>query len=224
MSGVLVIGAGPGIGTSVARRFGSEGLPVSVVARTNASLRYARAELHATGVCDVVTHSADAADPVQLRRAIGAVCRSRGTPEALIYNVGWIRADRAGELDHQAHLDAYATNVLGALNCAALVAPHMARSGSGTIIFTGGMPVPDPGYVSLSLGKAGLRALAALLDRQYRPQGLHVATVTVGGAVAPGSLFDPDCIAEQYWQLHIQRPDQWDTDVLLTAGRPEAVG
>jgi NAD(P)-dependent dehydrogenase (short-subunit alcohol dehydrogenase family) len=54
----------------------------------------------------------------------------------------------------------------------------MAVRGSGTFLATGGMPVARPGYVSLSLGKAALRALVELLDEQYAPAGVHVATVT----------------------------------------------
>ena len=80
----------------------------------------------------------------------------------------------------------------------------MAEAGRGTILLTGGMPEPVPDVVSLSLGKAGLRALATLLATQYAPSGVHVATVTVGGAVAPLGPLDPDEIAERYWRLHAQ--------------------
>src|SRR6476619_3148685 len=49
-------------------------------------------------------------------------------------------------------------NVVGALTAAVHVAPRMIDNGGGTILITGGMPTPDPRYVSLSLGKAGVRA------------------------------------------------------------------
>ena len=71
-----------------------------------------------------------------------------------------------------------------------------------------------PEVTSLSLGKAGVRALAALLARAYEPAGVHVATVTVAGAVAPGSAFDPDEIAEEYWRLHAQPAGAWEREVL----------
>ena len=132
----------------------------------------------------------------------------------MVYNAAIIRRDSPGELSTEAHLAASAVNVVGALTAAAHVAPAMARRGGGSIIITGGMPEPDPRYVSLSLGKAGVRALVALLDKEYGPAGVHVATVTVAGAVAPGTAFDPDDIAEHYWRLHTQPRYQWEREIV----------
>jgi NAD(P)-dependent dehydrogenase (short-subunit alcohol dehydrogenase family) len=83
------------------------------------------------------------------------------------------------------------------------------------------MPEPDPALTSLSLGKAGVRALTTLLAGEYGPAGIHVATVTVGGAVAPGGRFDPDRIAEEYWRLHNQRPEAWEHEVAFTGAGTE---
>ncbi len=100
--------------------------------------------------------------------------------------------------------------MVGAITTAAHVVPAMAERGSGSFIITGGMPEPKPDYASLSLGKAGVRTLVTLLDQQYGASGIHAATVTVGGGVAPGTAYDPDDIAEHYWQLHTQPRDQWE--------------
>ena len=78
-----------------------------------------------------------------------------------------------------------------------------------------GMPEPDPAVTSLSLGKAAVRALTLLLASEYGPAGVHVATVTVGGAVAPGGPYDPDLIAGHYWRLHTQPPQAWEHEVLV---------
>lgn len=43
-----------------------------------------------------------------------------------------------------------------------------------------------------------------------------MVTVTIGGAVAPGSAFDPDEIADRYWQLHTQARTEWQHEVLVT--------
>jgi NAD(P)-dependent dehydrogenase (short-subunit alcohol dehydrogenase family) len=90
--------------------------------------------------------------------------------------------------------------------------PLMAQRGRGTFLSTGGMPVPVSSYLSLSLGKAALRALTTMLAQQFGPQGVHAATITVGGAIATGTAFDPDAIAEHYWRLHAQPREQWETE------------
>jgi hypothetical protein len=68
---------------------------------------------------------------------------------------------------------------------------------------------------ALSLGKAGVRTLVTLLDEAYGAAGVHAASVTVSGAVAPGTAFDPDDIAEHYWRLHSQPPDAWEHEVRI---------
>jgi NAD(P)-dependent dehydrogenase (short-subunit alcohol dehydrogenase family) len=215
MAGVVIVGAGPGIGLSVARRFAAAGMPAGLIARTAASTGATRAALAATGVT-VAEATADAGQDDQLTAALDAITGQLGPPAALIYNAGLIRHDRPGELSREQYVTAYAINVLGAMTAAVHVAPAMTEAGGGSILITGGMPEPDPAVTSLSLGKAGVRALTTLLASEYGPAGIHVATVTVADAVAPGGPFDPDRIAEEYWRLHTQRPDAWEHEVLFT--------
>ncbi|MDP3890135.1 SDR family NAD(P)-dependent oxidoreductase [Nocardioides sp.] len=213
MAGLFIVGTGPGIATSVARRFGATGMPVGLLSRTTASLDAAQRALRAAGVERVATSAADAGSELGLRSGLDRLLDSLGVPEVVVYNAGLIRFDRPGELDHAGHQAAYAVNVLGALTTAAHLAPRMAAAGGGTIIVTGGMPQPLPTVVSLSLGKAGVRALTTMLAAEYGPAGVHVATVTVCDAVVPGTDYDPDAIAEHYWRLHRQAPDQWEHEV-----------
>jgi NAD(P)-dependent dehydrogenase (short-subunit alcohol dehydrogenase family) len=216
MSGAVVIGAGPGIGQSVAFRFAREGMPIALVARTRKTIEAVAEALGPSGV-RVVCLVADSTDETALRAALDAAEDELGPLDVVVYNAAIIQSDSPGELPARAQLDAWAVNVVGALTAAAHVAPAMARRGSGSFIVTGGMPEPDPRYVSLSLGKAGVRALVGLLDQEYGPAGVHVATVTVAGAVAPGTPFDPDDIAEHYWRLHTQPRHQWEREVVHSA-------
>jgi NAD(P)-dependent dehydrogenase (short-subunit alcohol dehydrogenase family) len=214
MAGAVIIGAGPGIGTAVARRFARAGMPVAVVARSRETLDRAVAAVEGAGV-ETLGLRADAADERALRAALDRAAGAHGLPDVLVYNAGLIRADRPGELSVRDHQEAWAINVVGAITAAGHLGPRMAERGSGTIITTGGMPVPLPDVTSLSLGKAGVRALTALLARAYGDAGVHVATVTVGGTVAPGTPFDPDDIAEHYWRLHAQARDEWEQEIVL---------
>lgn len=208
MSGAIIIGAGPGVGAAVARRFCREGLPVGVVARSPATVEATLSTL-AAGPAHGAT--ADAADERALRDALDELVERIGVPDVLVYNAAVIRADGIGDLTVERHLQTYAINVVGAVTAAAHLLPRMAAIGRGSYLLTGGMPAPVPEVASLSLGKAGIRALTELLATQFGPLGLHVATVTIAGVVAPGTAFDPDAIAEHYWRLHTQPVGACDT-------------
>jgi NAD(P)-dependent dehydrogenase (short-subunit alcohol dehydrogenase family) len=213
MAGAVVIGAGPGIGGSVASRFAREGWPVALIARSRRSLQQVSDTVSRLGV-PVVARLADSTDEAALRDALDDAARELGPPDVVVYNAALVRADASGELSLTALLDTWAVNVAGALTAATHVAPDMARRGGGSIIVTGGMPEPKPQYVSLSLGKAGVRTLVELLHMEYGGAGVHVASVTVAGAVAPGTAFDPDDIAEHYWRLHGQSPREWQREIV----------
>lgn len=221
MAGLLIVGTGPGIATSVARRFGTAGMPVALIARTQQSIEAARATLATSGVESIASATADASREADLKAALDTLVGRNGVPEVLVYNAGLIQPDRPGELSHERHVEAYAINVLGALTTVSHLAPRMAaEAGGGTVVITGGMPQAVSAYTSLSLGKAAVRALTSVLADEYGPAGVHVATVTVCDAVAPGGLYDPDTIAEHYWRLHQQPREQWEQEVVFAGEEP----
>lgn len=192
---LLIVGVGPGIGTAVARRFAREGFAVAAIARREETLADLTAALG--GGVATWTRVADATDEPGLRAAIAAAAEVLGAPDVVVYNAALIREDAPGELDQAAMLDTYAVNVVGAITTASAVLPAGA---TGTFVLTSGMPTLDPALTSLSLGKAGVRALVDLLAARF--EDVRVASVTVGGPVAPGTAYDPDEIAEHYWRLH----------------------
>jgi NAD(P)-dependent dehydrogenase (short-subunit alcohol dehydrogenase family) len=212
VSGATIVGVGPGIGAAVARRVAREGLSVGLIARRQATVD---AVLEGLGDADALGVTADVTDEDELRTALDEIIDRFGAPELLVYNAALVRRDTIGELTARQQLDAWAVNVVGAITAVAHVAPAMVTAGGGTIVMTGGMPQPDPALTSLSLGKAGVRALVELLDRAYGSEGLHVATVTVAGAVAPGGPYDPEDIAELYGRVHQQPPARWEREVVM---------
>ena len=165
MAGAVIIGAGPGIGQSVAVRFAREGLPVTLIARGGRALSDVASAVASHGV-PVVTLKADSTDRAELDAALDQAVAEHGVPDVVVYNAALIRADTLGEISVRDHMEAWAVNVVGALSAAARLVPAMAARGSGTFLVTGGMPEPKPQYVSLSLGKAGVRTLVELLAQQ----------------------------------------------------------
>ena len=211
MSGAVVIGAGPGLGAAIAHRFAREGFPITLIARGRDAAAGIAARVRERGV-PVLPLQADVADEDALRSAIDRSVDEFGVPDVVVYNAALIRRDAPGDLTAKQYADAYAVNVVGALTAAVHAVPAMASRGRGSFIITSGMPEPVAQYTSLSLGKAAVRALAEILHQQYGPHGVHVATVTVYGNIAPGSNFDPEDIAERYWLVHTQPRDEWELD------------
>jgi NAD(P)-dependent dehydrogenase (short-subunit alcohol dehydrogenase family) len=211
VSGVVIIGSGPGLGRSIARVFAKEGLPVALLARRQASADAVAADLEPFGV-PTLAIAADSTDEAGLKGALDRVTQRFGLPDVVVYNAARIQRDTVESLSVSGHLEGWAVNVGGVITTAAHLLPRMAARGSGSFLVTGGMPEPVASYTSLSLGKAGVRALVTMLDEQYGPAGVHVATVTVYGTIAPGTSFDPDDIATHYVRLHDQSPTEWELE------------
>ena len=207
-----MVGVGPGIGLAVAKRFVREGMSAGLIARSESTVKAAAEKLAGA---DVLPLTADVTDEAGLRSALDRIVEAYGVPDAVVYNAAMIRSDRIGDLTAQQHGDAWAVNVGGAITTAAHLAPAMAERGSGSFLITGGMPLPKPDYASLSLGKAGVRALVTLLHQQYGAAGVHAASVTVSGGVGPGTGWEPDEIANHYWRLHQQSPADWIEEIVI---------
>ncbi|KUL38877.1 short-chain dehydrogenase [Streptomyces sp. NRRL F-4489] len=214
MSVTFVIGAGPGIGQAVARRFAREGSSVAVLARSQATVDGAVTAVEEAGGT-ALGLLADAADEVSLRSALDAAVEGFGVPDVLVYNAAWVRYDRPGELSAAELAATLRVNVVGAVSAVAHLAPRMAAAGGGTVLLTSGMPAPLAAATSLSIGKAGLRAARAVLAEEFGPRGVHIAAVTVAGPVSPGSALDPDRIAEHYARIAAQPAGQWEDDVVF---------
>lgn len=190
-----VIGFGPGLGAAIARRFAAGGHEVLGLARDPA--RHA-----ALATPGVTLAAADAGAPESLAAALA------GGVDVLVYNAyrATIAMPGPSALDPAELARDFAVNVTGALAAVRAVLPGMRHAGRGTILMTGGGLALNPlnwlPAASLAVGKAGLRSLALTLHAELAPEGIHAATVTVDGAVAPGTAFDPDRVAEAFWQLH----------------------
>lgn len=221
---VVVLGAGPGLGLAVARRFGREGFAVTLLARHAPDLAALAGELRAAGV-RVDTVVADVAEPHGFRAALQALAPR--APGVVVYNAAVTAPDGilTSDVDHL--LATHAVDVVGAVTAAQVFTPAMRRAGRGTFLATGGHPavVPEPRHATLSLGKAGLRAAVSLLHDELAADGVHVSGVTIGGAITPGGALDPDRIAETYRALHTQPPGEWtaETHVDGSAGAGPAL-
>jgi short-subunit dehydrogenase len=216
MKTFLSIGSGPGMGLATAERFAKEGFRVVLSARKLNKVQELAAPLRAKG-CDVAVETVDASDPSSVASLIDKVENEVGAIDVLHYNAASMRKATLGEQPRDTFNEDLAVNIGGALVAAQAAAPKMFERKSGTILLTGGgfALQPHPDYLSLSIGKAGVRALAQGLFESFKEKNVHIATVTVAGFVTAGSK-DAAAVAEQFWQLHSQPKNSWTVESTYT--------
>jgi NAD(P)-dependent dehydrogenase (short-subunit alcohol dehydrogenase family) len=215
---LLLIGAGPGVGAGVVRRFGREGFRSTLISRSQAVDKLS-SELRSDGL-EIEAIGADIEDLEGYREILERIFSAPGAPGVVVYNAalpdpGEILDTTIGRLR-----TAHDVDVLGAVVAAQVAAPALREAGSGTLLVTSGgfADNPVPALASLSMGKAALRSAQTLVAAGVRDDGIHAATVTIDGAVKPGTDFDPDNIAELFWTAHTDSKDAWQTEYRFTGG------
>jgi len=218
MKTFLSIGAGPGMGFATAERFAKEGFTVILAARNVARTQELAARLISKGY-KAEGRKVDSSDPDSIAKLVAEVQRQHGSIDVLHYNAASNRMASLSEQPRDSFNGDLAVNIGGALVAAQAVAPRMEAQKSGAILLTGGgfALAPSADFLSISIGKAGIRALALGLFEPFREKGIHVATVTVCTLVSPESK-EASSVAEQFWQLYSQPMDSWTVEA--TYGPP----
>jgi short-subunit dehydrogenase len=214
----VIVGAGPGIGLAVARRFAQGGFRLALVSRPSDLLAEFRTALEAETQGDpVLVLGADLALEGAFREACAAIESWGGLPELLVYNASAGAQGPAADLDPDQLRADFQVNLGSALAAAQWALPAMLKAGRGTLLFTGGGLglAPKPGLASAALGKAALRSLALSLGEELANAGIHAATVTVCGFVQAGTALAPERVAEAFWNLFLQAPDHWERERTL---------
>jgi NAD(P)-dependent dehydrogenase (short-subunit alcohol dehydrogenase family) len=223
-----VLGVGPGLGASVARRFAREGFAVALIARNKDGLSEIQQEIKDSGGAALPV-SADATDPASVEAAFGQVRSELGDPEVFVYNAGAFQMGGILEIEPQRFDECFKANCAGAFYAARQVLPAMLEAGRGTILLTGATASlrGSARFSALAVGKFGLRALAQSMAREFGPQGIHVAHIIIDGQIntprmremSPDreehTMLSPDAIADTYWQLHFQDRTAWTLELDL---------
>jgi short-subunit dehydrogenase len=136
---LLLVGAGPGLGVVVARRFAVGGYRVTLVARSGDKLGDLAGGLSDTGA-EIGTIEADASDPEGLGARLAVLYRGERAPGVIIYNAVMGAPDQllSATVDHlQA---AYAVDVISAI----VVAQGAAHGATRYLAHNGGPPGAAP--------------------------------------------------------------------------------
>ena len=209
---VLVVGAGPGVGGSVARRFADEGYDVGLLGRDQQVLDELVADLESRGVA--VGHAAvDITDEDAARNAVRRMGEHTGRIDVLHFNPSAFRQKDPMSLTVSDLLADVALGVGALLTAVQAARPYM--SAGGRVSVTGSMAADQPWHEAASLGvqKAGVRNLVHSLDATLAPDGIRAMSVTVRGTLAEEGAFTPNRVAEAIWSAVTRGDEGWTSEV-----------
>lgn len=238
----VIVGVGDrnGIGAAVAVLAASHGLHVFIAGRTKEKLNLIvdEVESHGGSATAVITDSTKAEE---IERLFTEISQYNGVLKFVVYNTGRNIPAPFMESDERLFHGHFKRCVLGAMLVGQAAIRQMLEQGDsphrGTIIYTGASASMrgKPLFAGFASAKAGARALAQSMAREFGPQGIHVGHIVIDGIVngnivnslagglgkmmirnkgADGALL-PDAVAKAFWMLHEQAPSAWTHEMDL---------
>jgi len=220
----VVVGAGPGNGASLARRFAEAGDKVAMTARSEERLEALAAEIPGARGYAWDVRDTRAAGPLfkRIRDELGPV-------STLIYNAGSAAFGSLDDVDLDVFQAAWEVNARGLFVAAKEVAPDLRFASPGNLVVIGATASTKGGasFAAFASAKFAQRGLAQSLARHLGPEGVHVSYVIVDGVIdiprtrkmmpdKPDEFFlDPDRIAESVHHLTRQHPSAWTFELDL---------
>ena len=230
----VIIGVGPeqGLGASLAGYFAGQGLHVFIAGRSEDKLQVIAEKIRQKGgsATPVV---ADATIELEVARLFNKVRLDGYNIEIAAYNVDSNIPSPLLETDTETFTKLWQQNCLGALLFGKEAINTMKEQRQGTVFFTGATASlrAKPPFTAFASAKAGLRALAQGMAREFSPQGIHVVHTIIDGVIdgerarnqfpdyvkAKGKdgLLQLDAIVETYWAIHKQHPSAWTHELDL---------
>ena len=188
----LVIGAGAGIGGTVATRFAQEGYHAVLCRRTDADgLQRMVASIEEDGG-SASGYLLNAVEENSIEERVAAVESEVGPIEVVVYNLGAQIGDRAlADTNYKAFEMGWRMGTFGLFRLASAVCPLMQERGKGTILVTSATAAVrgNGGQHSHAAAMGGRRMLCQTLNAEFASKGIHVAHIVIDGAVdAPDTL------------------------------------
>ena len=204
---IAIIGAGPGLGAAVARRFGREGFSIALISRDQSKLDAMASELNEQGFT-ATGYAADVREPATVEDALARAAAELGPITALQYSPLPSRDYLKPVLDltPELALEALQFSALGLIHAARAVLPAMREAGDGSIILiNGGTSVKArAGFAGTSVAFPSESAYGEMLHDALEDEGVRVSQLVIPGGIPQLDLPNGiDDVAERIWQLHV---------------------
>jgi len=175
--GVIVTGAGRGIGRAIAERFASEGADVMRVGRTLEPLEETVA-LCGSGFA----HAADVSVSADVGGLVDAALARWERIDVLVNNAGIDDETPFLDMEEENWDAVIATNLKGPFVVSQLVARAMAKQGGGVILHNASIDASggDGPFASYNASKAGILGLNRTMAVELAPHGIRVNAVSPG--------------------------------------------
>jgi len=230
----VIIGVGPeqGLGATLAKYFAAKGLHVYIAGRSEDKLQQVAVKIRQKGG-SVSIVIADATIERDVSHLFKIAQLDGYSIDIAAYNVDSNIPSPLLETDAETFTALWKQNCLGAFLFGKEAVNAMKDKQKGTLFFTGATASlrAKPPFTAFAAAKAGLRALAQGMAREFSPQGIHVVHTVIDGVIdgerarsqfpdyvkAKGKdgLLQLDAIAETYWAIHKQHPSAWTHELDL---------
>jgi len=243
----LVVGAGAGIGGTVAKKFASEGYYAYLARRTDEKGLNKLIKEIKDGGGEASGSLLNVVDENSIEDLVNFVESEIGPIDTVIYNIGAQIGDRAlAETSYKAFEMGWRMATFGLFRLAQAVTPKMEERQAGNIIVTSATSAVrgNKGQHSHAAAMGGRRMLCQSLNAEFSKDGIHVAHVIIDGAVdAPDTLgkmlgpelFEkfkeqkgqngmilPEEVAETYLFVAKQKKSTWTHEIDIRAFSDQA--
>jgi len=182
--GVLITGAGRGIGKRLAMGFAAAGARVGLLARSQAELDVAKLEIeHAGGV--TLRLRADVRDFEQMCAAVDRMQATFGGTHILICSAGMLGpTGPITQVKLEPWCEAVDTNIMGVVHACRAVLPQMIERRSGKIIVLagGGSSTPRPYVTAHAASKAAVVRLVESIAEEVRDFNVQMNCMDAGAS------------------------------------------
>lgn len=218
---LAIFGAGPGLGASVAARFGREGYRVALVARRAGPLEERVAELKRAGI-EATAFPGDLTDIGGIPALVRAIEEKLGAIDVALYAPVAAEAHFVPAVELDAHkLEGISRLLtLAPIEVAHSLLPGMLARGDGALVFASGLSAVHamPGRSGVGPAMAATRNYIFSLNGEVLSKGVYAGHITIGAMIERSAglnlatqggmevdpswpVLDPNAIAAEVWDL-----------------------